>query len=155
MILLHYKLNCEYKSITENNLKIQCKNDVNCDNIYYKKTSIIPTLPEKGVEKMKGLRKRQKAKKKDDCFFKISICFFLGCILLCFAAVAVGEGSSFRQICAVGAGIFFILGLIFLCLAGAEGQEPYLMEPHETLSREQMDELKEMLKEAQERIRKK
>lgn len=154
MILLHYKLNCEYKSITENNLKIQCKNDVNCDIIYYKKTSIIPTLPEKGVEKMKGLRKRQKAKKKDDCFLKYLYVFFWG-----YSAVFCGGSCGRRQqlqadLCR-GSRHLFILGLIFLCLAGAEGQEPYLMEPHETLSREQIDELKEMLKEAQERIRKK
>ena len=46
-----------------------------------------------------------------------------------------------------------MLGLIFLCLAGAEGQEPYLAEPQETLSEKQMEELKEILDEAQERIR--
>lgn len=57
------------------------------------------------------------------------------------------------QVCIVGAGLSFLLGLIFLCLAGAEGQEPYLAEPQETLSEKQMEELKEILDEAQERIR--
>ena len=104
---------------------------------------------------MQDFQKSRKEKKKADRFFKTSLCFFLCCALLFFAAVVMGESGVFRQICVVGGGISFLLGLLFLCLAGAEGQEPYLMEPHEALSQEQMDELKEILDEMQEKIRKK
>lgn len=102
---------------------------------------------------MKDILYCQKSKKKADSFFRKSWLFYLCCALLCLAAIIFEERNVYFQVCIVGAGLSFLLGLIFLCLAGAEGQEPYLAEPQETLSEKQMEELKEILDEAKERIR--
>ena len=118
-----------------------------------KKVYIITVLSGKGVEKMKYILNCQKSKKKADSFFRKSWLFYLCCALLCLAAIIFEERTVYFQVCIVGAGLSFLRGLIFLCLAAAEGQEPYLAEPQETLSEKQMEELKEILDEAQERIR--
>lgn len=95
-----------------------------------------------------------KKRKRADKFFKKAAGLGLCCILLCFTASLCMAGTIGFQLCAVGAGITLLLGLVFLCLAGAEAQEPYFIEMCETLNDEQLNELKDMLDEAKEKIRK-
>ena len=92
---------------------------------------------------------------KADRFFRKAMVSGVCCIVLCFAAALCKGGTIWFWICAAGAGIVFLMALFFLCLAGAEGQEPYLIEPCETLSDEQLEELKNMLDEAREKIQQK
>lgn len=94
-------------------------------------------------------------RKRADRFYRKAVGLGLCCILLCFAAALCKGETIWFWICATGSGIVFLLALLFLCLAGAEGQELYLIEPCETLSDEQLEELKNILDEAREKIHQK
>lgn len=89
-----------------------------------------------------------KGRKKEEVLFRRALLCTLSSVLFCLAASFFERGQIVYMVMSTAAVITFSVGLVLLCLAGAEGIRVYLMEEEEELSREQQEELDAMLWEA-------